>query len=140
MINHLIMSLIKPTLNQTSFFWRINYYDDVFFSNFSCIPPKHPTGLKLRSDKDSWFKIKNNYDSSDRTRAKTIFKISHQKPIGLKTDNFPLSEVVFRGMSMSDLMTLSLLVFEFETKGPKNPMSVSDNSFELGQKFKTKTN
>ena len=31
MINHFIMSPIKPTLNQTSFFWRLFYYDDVVF-------------------------------------------------------------------------------------------------------------
>ena len=30
--------------------------------------------------------------------------------------------------SLSDLMTLSLLVFESETKGPKNPMSVSQSA------------
>ena len=34
MINHLIMSPIKPTLIQTSFFWRLHYYDDVVFKSF----------------------------------------------------------------------------------------------------------
>ena len=114
------MSQINPTLNQTSFFWRINYYYDVFFSHFLSIPTTKPTQI----GKDSRSKIKDNSDSSDRTRGKTIFKLSHQKPVGQKTGHFPSFEVVFKGMSTSELMTLSLLVFEFETKSPKNPMSM----------------
>ena len=39
-----------------------------------------------------------------------------------------LYNILSEPVSLSDLMTLSLLVFESETKGPKNPMSVSQSA------------
>ena len=70
-INHLIMSPIKPTLIQTSFFWGLHYYNVVFSVIFRLSQQKPDRTrakifLKLTSDKFSRSKIKNNFDSSDR--------------------------------------------------------------------------
>ena len=52
LIDHLIIGPIKPTLNEMGFFWRLSYYDDVFFRHCSCIPIKKP--YQTRAKKYFW--------------------------------------------------------------------------------------